>query len=146
MPKGVMAEDGVTNSEDRWGAERERKNQDRFGARRKDTSPRTCLGKCAEIVVESRAFLMMYPSRLGLCKRRWRVRYESSDLGDRPGIGGGKRRSVARSGHGSPSAVLSPEWFDRQRPFPRVGGSVPVFPVGSDCRGSHSSGCGGSRR
>src|SRR6266567_3480106 len=89
---------------------------------------------------------MKYPSTLGMCKPRWAVRYESSDLGGRPGIAGGKRRSVAHSGRGSPSVVLWGEWSDRQMPFPRVGGSVAVFPVGSDCRGSHSSEYGGSRQ
>src|SRR5260370_35034143 len=91
---------------------------------------------------------MKYPSTLGMCKPGLAVvlLYESSDLGGRPGIVGGKRRSVPHGHRDSPWVVLWREWSDRQRPFPRVGGSVPVFPVGSDCRGSRSSGCGGSRR
>ena len=63
--------------------------------------------------------------RLEMCKPRLAVRYESSDLGGRPGTAGGKRRSVARSGRGSPSGVLSPEWLDQQRPFPRAGDTTP---------------------
>src|ERR1017187_914066 len=90
---------------------------------------------------------MKYPPTLGRYKPRLAaLPYESSDLGGRPDIARGKHRSVPHSDRDSPSVVLSPEWFDRQRSFPRVGGSVPVFPVGSDCGGSHSTGCGGSPR
>src|SRR5580704_2565216 len=91
---------------------------------------------------------MKYPSTLGMCKPGLAVvfAYESSDLGGRPGIVGGKRRSVPHSDRDSPSVVLWRVWSDRKRPSPRVGGSVEVFLVGSDCRGIRSSGCGGSRR
>src|ERR1700741_5208581 len=90
---------------------------------------------------------MKYPSTLGMCKPGLAVLpYESSDLGGRPGIVGGKRRSVPHSGRGSPLVVLWRKWSDWPKPSPRVGGSVAVFLVGRDCGGSHSSGYGGSGR
>src|ERR1700677_3639873 len=71
---------------------------------------------------------MKYPPTLGRCKPRLAaLPYESSALGGRPGRARGIHRSVPHSGRGSPSVVLWWEWSDRQRPSPRVGGSVAVF-------------------